>query len=812
MNNLSIFSIYKKLLVSIIIGLLCILLSPYGIEADWGEIRINIPWSLIFPILISMAFGWRFGLLAGLSGGALFPFLLWGNNGWPNLSTTIIYLFLYIMVGLVYDKNYFSKFHQVRVRLFIAIALCIIAFGFYYSFLFNLFLSFNPPFWKTSTIKSLPQEILYGFLFKDSINIIILTLISETLLKLPFIRKFLGIPVELSMQANSKIFILTIIISIFVWITFVGLGAALLRGSYSLQDEHISLALFVIISSGFIVARILFVFNENQLGIQNELAKSEENFKKLVWDMQVGVLLQGSKAEILLSNPKALELLGISEDQLLGKTSFDPNWNVIHEDGTLFIGPNHSVYQAIETKRAIRGLVMGVYRPVTADRVWLLVDAVPQLKTDGTIQQVVCTFIDITERKLAELQLKGKNEEIEAHNKEYQQINEELTQTNEQLYKAKEKAEESDRLKTAFLQNLSHEIRTPMNAIMGFSALISDHFNNKQKLEYFSEIINRRCNDLLDIINDILDIAKIESGQLPVNIEEFNLKELFSELTIFFTEYKERIGKQQIELTLHALDEPYKNVIITDKTKLKQIFINLITNSFKFTSEGSIKGGCKFENNNLIFYVADSGIGIPKDKHNAVFERFTQLNHGLSKNIGGTGLGLSIVKGLIELLGGQIQLESDTGRGSTFSFIIQYQSKQHENIKTNDLVKDMAYQFSNKTILIVEDDIYNAEYLKEILATAGFNIVQTPGGAEAVKIALSKTIDLILMDIRLPDINGYEATRQIKLQNPNMKIIAQTAYASHDERHKAILAGCSDYITKPTKRELLLSILSKHLS
>jgi signal transduction histidine kinase len=401
---------------------------------------------------------------------------------------------------------------------------------------------------------------------------------------------------------------------------------------------------------------------------------------------------------------------------------------------------------------------------------------------------------------------------IKGRSEEFQTINEELIQNNIELLLAKDHAEESDRLKTAFLQNMSHEIRTPMNAIMGFSTLLVKQYNNKPKLEKFSEIINQRCNDLLDIINDILDIAKIESGQLPINTEECKLDELFAELTSFFTEHQKRIDKQHIKFSMQAFCVPDENTIDIDKVKLKQIFINLIGNAFKFTDSGSIEGGCKYLRGQLMFYVSDTGIGIPKDKQEAVFERFTQLNQGTSRNIGGTGLGLSIVKGLVVLLGGTIALRSEQDKGSTFSFTIPYKTLQprlHTPIASEEVHE---YCFCNKTILIVEDDLYNAEFLKEILTSIGVNVLHTVYDKEAIHITQTQPLDLILMDIRLPDMDGYDVTRQIKLQKPKMKIIAQTAYASHDERKKAIHAGCNDYISKPTNQELLLTMISKQLS
>jgi PAS domain S-box-containing protein len=382
-----------------------------------------------------------------------------------------------------------------------------------------------------------------------------------------------------------------------------------------------------------------------------------------------------------------------------------------------------------------------------------------------------------------------------------------------QLIEAKEKAEESDRLKTAFLQNMSHEIRTPMNAIMGFSELLNEQYNNKQKLNQFSNIINQRCNDLLDVINDILDIAKIESGQLQVNTEECHLKELFAELSVLFEGYQNRLGKQHIMLNWDNLNNSSDTVIYTDMVKLKQILINLISNALKFTNEGMVDVGCKIlDNNSYLFYVADTGMGIPADKHHTIFERFSQLNLNSKRNIGGTGLGLSIVKGLVNLLEGEINLQSEPGKGSTFSFFIKGRDAGALTLKAS-LNGNMVKNFNlHKTILIVEDDFYNFEYLKEVLSGRGFCILQSETGENAIETVLQNDIDLVLMDIRLPGIDGYEATRQIRKHKPEMKIIAQTAYASVDEKQKAFDAGCSDYLSKPTKQESLLTMVQRHLS
>lgn len=238
-----------------------------------------------------------------------------------------------------------------------------------------------------------------------------------------------------------------------------------------------------------------------------------------------------------------------------------------------------------------------------------------------------------------------------------------------ELIISKERAEESDRLKTAFLQNMSHEIRTPMNAIMGFSSLIADYYDDKPKLQKFGQIINSRCTDLLEIINGILDISKIESGQFTVKNEDCNLNEFFSEIGKFLDELRVRAGKQHLSFTVRPDCNAINSTITTDKVKLRQIFINLVSNAFKFTHEGYVEAGCKTdENNHIVFYVSDTGIGIPAAKHNMIFQRFVQIHNTGGYSYGGTGLGLAIVKGLVDLLHGKIWFESEEGKGTIFYF------------------------------------------------------------------------------------------------------------------------------------------------
>jgi PAS domain S-box-containing protein len=533
--------------------------------------------------------------------------------------------------------------------------------------------------------------------------------------------------------------------------------------------------------------------------IERELQLSEQRYHTLIQLAAEGILIGTRQGIITESNEQMSVILGMSREEIIGKhiTELPFKKEVLEKHPWRFDLLENG--ESVVSERVF----------IRPDGTEIVVEIHTRMMPDGTLQSL---YLDISERKVSEQLLKEKNARIEAQNSEYIRINEELNKINLELKVAKEKAVESDRLKTAFLQNMSHEIRTPMNAIMGFSDLLIYNFDDKTKLRSFAEIIGQRCNDLLDIINDILDISRIESGQLSLRVENCNLFELFNDLKLFFDEYKLRIGKKHIDLKFRMLPELATADIRTDNVKLKQIFINLLSNAFKFTESGEVRFGCERINNEIVFFVSDTGLGIPKDKHEAVFERFTQLRQTGSVNQGGTGLGLPIVKGLLNLMDGKIWLQSELKKGTTFYFTLKFETAIPEREDNPDRIEPEYMIFPDKKVLIVEDDEYNASYLREILKPTAVNISETKSGTEAIEIAGAQQPDLILMDIRLPDISGFEATSQIKRLNPDIKVIAQTAYASGEDRQRAFDAGCSDYLCKPIKRKQLLEMIARHLS
>ncbi|MFW6095345.1 MAG: ATP-binding protein [Bacteroidota bacterium] len=380
----------------------------------------------------------------------------------------------------------------------------------------------------------------------------------------------------------------------------------------------------------------------------------------------------------------------------------------------------------------------------------------------------------------------------------------------EQLKIAKEKAEESDKLKSAFLANMSHEIRTPLNGILGFSYLLSKEELKKSQKEKFNKIIKHNGKQLLNIINDILDISKIEAHQLTLYNSAFSLNEMMKEIETLYLN-NEKLIKKQIKFSSHLGLNTNNDLIIADRERIMQILQNLINNAIKFTDKGEIEFGYEQKEQKLKFYVKDTGSGIPKEKQKDIFERFSQEKKNHKQNVDGTGLGLSIAKGLLDLMGGKIWVESEVEKGSTFYFTIPLKKAKQNQHGEDSRKKNL--DLSDKTILIVEDDYNSYLLLKTILKESNCKIIYADNSYKAIEtIKTNPNIDLILMDIRLPQMDGLTATKEIKKIREDIIIIAQSAYAMSEDKKKSIKAGCSDFISKPIDKEELIKIVNKYLA
>ncbi|RLD89177.1 MAG: hypothetical protein DRJ09_07040 [Bacteroidetes bacterium] len=381
----------------------------------------------------------------------------------------------------------------------------------------------------------------------------------------------------------------------------------------------------------------------------------------------------------------------------------------------------------------------------------------------------------------------------------------------QELEKAKEKAEESDRLKSAFLANMSHEIRTPMNAILGFGALLQDEEIGNEERNQFVDIINASGYSLLEIINDIIEMSKIEAGQISIHKKPTDINQLIKTV---YNQHSLTASKKNIELRLNP-DTFYSNqAIMLDETKIKQILVNLLNNAIKFTDEGFVEMGYRIADKEIEFYVKDSGIGISRENHHLVFDRFNKITWDTDgkKVYPGTGLGLSISKAFVEKMEGKIWLTSEKGKGTTFYFSIPLEVTEQPAFSYNNVKIAEDFKLDGKVILVAEDEEKNFQYFNIFLTKLGAKVLHAFSGKEVIEIVDKEfeSIDLIFMDIKMPEIDGYEATRIIKKKYPFMPIIAQTAYAFSDDKAKALEAGCDDYISKPVAKGKLIALLRNY--
>jgi len=514
-----------------------------------------------------------------------------------------------------------------------------------------------------------------------------------------------------------------------------------------------------------------------------KIKASEKLYRGLINNLSSGVVVHNADTSIMLHNNRASELLGIDSEQLLGKQAIDPDWYFTNFDNVKLPIEKYPVNIIKKTKKSLENYVAGVNRPKTNDKVWLLVNGFPVIDDSGEILEIVISFADFTTRKVVE----------------------------DELIIAKEKAEQSDRLKSAFLANISHEIRTPMNGILGFAELLKDKdITGQEQIEYL-EMIEESGDRMLHTIQDIVDISKIESGVVTLNYSNVNLNDQLHYVHDFFKHQAESKGLQIF----------YKNglpdsqaTIKSDQQKIVSIFTNLINNAIKYTKEGSITFGYNFKNINnkkeVELFVKDTGIGIPQAKQNIIFDRFMQADVNETRAYEGSGLGLSIAKAYVEMLDGKIWLESEEGVGSKFSVSLPYESV---DIETNEgiitkMPIDLSASDKKVKILVVDDDRLVKVYLGVLLKDINKEVLYAENGHEAIEIAKENfDIDLIIMDVRMPEMNGFEATKRIRERNKDVKIIIQSAFNDVGEEQEAIDSGANIFLSKPIDRNKLVEII-----
>ncbi len=546
--------------------------------------------------------------------------------------------------------------------------------------------------------------------------------------------------------------------------------------------------------------------------IQLELEKQHRLINTMLDNLPIGIFMVDAKTgRPLITNEHAKKLLGKGIVQEATTETLANVYNA-YKTGTNQLYPTEEL-PIVKGMKGISSYVddMEVLQP-DGTRILLEVFGCPVQNDKGGIWASLIGFIDITERKKAELALTQSEHSLKEKNEEYLAVNEELAESyekihsiNKELVIAREKAVESDRLKTAFLANMSHEIRTPMNAIIGFSELLLNPSTPSERREFFTRILNTSCHHLLSIVDDVIDIAKIETGQMEIHEGIININEVISRIQNIFSP---QAAQNNVTIkTTFSLPNGLAD-IVTDSSKLNQILNNLVGNAVKFTEKGYIEVGYKLMGEKIEFYVSDTGIGIRPEHHGKIFERFQQVEMDSNRKYGGTGLGLPICKALVEMLGGSIWLTSEFEKGTTFYFSIPYNplvGKTSVPIST----QEKSTSLEGITILVAEDEDANFIYLNEVLQGAGAEVIHATNGVEAIDFFRSiQGIDIILMDIKMPKMDGISTTRAIRTLNARIPIVALTAYALSGDREKCLAAGCNSYISKPILKEELLRVVA----
>ncbi|MCX6307983.1 MAG: response regulator [Bacteroidia bacterium] len=508
---------------------------------------------------------------------------------------------------------------------------------------------------------------------------------------------------------------------------------------------------------------------EDRIRAERELREKEVQFKNLADSGLALIWTSGSNKKCTYFNKPWLNFTGRTLEQEVGD-----GWaKGVHPDDVQFCVDTYTKAFDKRESFSMEYRLMhqsGEYR-------WLSDMGTPNYNSDGAFIGYIGHCFDITKRKEDE----------------------------QELIRAKERAEESDHLKTAFLQNMSHEIRTPMNAIIGFSGLLENQEFLEDDRKKFIAIIRNSANQLLSVVTDILAISSLEKRQERININIVCINDLLDELHAIF---EAQAMEKKISFILNKTATNKDTEVYTDHTKLTEILTNILTNALKFTHSGEIEFGYNLNENNLEFFIKDTGIGIDPAYHEKIFQRFQQGESTVNYVYGGNGLGLSISKGYVELFGGNIWVESELGKGSTFRFTIPYVSAK--NIL--DVDESVIPSEHCNTILIAEDEEYNYLYLKHILAGKHIRLLHAKNGSEAIDMCMANPcINLILMDIKMPVIDGYTAARQIKGFNPGLPIIAQSAYAMAYEKEKFIGSFFDEYIVKPINVNELKMKVGKYI-
>lgn len=550
--------------------------------------------------------------------------------------------------------------------------------------------------------------------------------------------------------------------------------------------------------------------------VEQALRESEQHYRTLFETMTQGVVYQAADGRIIEANPAAQRILGVTLDQLQGRTSMDPRWQVIHEDGTEFPGETHPAMVALRTGKEVLGVMMGIYASGHEGVRWIRVNAIPQFQLgEAAPYQVYAIFEDVTARKLAEDGLLRAQAELE----------ERVRQRTMELERATVAAEAANRAKSEFLATMSHELRTPLNAVLGYAQLLihAENLSAKQREEL--AIIHRSGEHLLTLITDILDLSKIEAGKFELEPAEFSLPSMLNSL-IDMT----RLRAEQKGLTFTATpieDMPFS--VVGDEKRLRQVLLNLLGNAVKFTQQGSValRVVCSLSSTGseqttpnsaascaIRFEVRDTGNGIPPEQIDEIFQPFHQLKDR-RLHVEGTGLGLPISRRLVRKMGSELFVQSAPGQGSLFWFEVQLPcSTTIPKTHASDLRQIIGYAGERRSVMIVDDVAENRLLLRDLIEPLGFDIREADNGEAALRLLERFHPDVILLDALMPVMDGLEAVRQIRRlpEFAHTLVIMISASVFETNRQECLYAGSDAFLAKPVSQEELFEILRTHLA
>jgi PAS domain S-box-containing protein len=544
--------------------------------------------------------------------------------------------------------------------------------------------------------------------------------------------------------------------------------------------------------------------------IEKELIASENKFRVILENSADAIFVADENGKYLYSNKAVTDLLGYSTEEMQQKSIKD-------------LAPKNKIreYFNIFKEARDKGKLFTELELMKKDGNPIPADFNAVLLPDGMVY-ISCR--DISNRIKTEFTTKESEQFFKALNTDYFNLNKENAALNIELKKsinhiqhirkdlnlAKAKVEEAVQLKSAFLSNISHELRTPVNAIMGFSAFLLEPELNKEKLNEYVHIINLNSKQLLSNISDIIDISKIETGQFTTESELVTINKLMKDLSLT---YRKLVDYKKVRLIYSPESPNDLSQIKTDGNRIRQIICNLLNNALKYTHAGEIEFGYRIKRKFIEFYVRDTGIGIATEDQDAIFQLFRQLDETKKRQNDGNGLGLPVSKALIEKLGGTISVKSEPGKGSMFIFTIPYEYEIETNATTTKTSESKEYNWEDKTILIVEDEVYNHAYIEKLLSDTDAKLLNAWDGKMALELVKTHPeISVVIMDIKMPVMDGNESMQMIKKFRPKLPVVAQTAYAYGYDSKKGLEAGFDNFLIKPIESNLFKRVINSYLS